>query len=46
MLLALDISTSCIGYSVFNEHETLIQANYIKFDTKKDLFEKLEQFKE
>lgn len=44
MLLSLDISTSCIGYSVFNEKNTLIEMNYVKFDSKKDLFEKLEYF--
>jgi Holliday junction resolvasome RuvABC endonuclease subunit len=46
MLLSLDISTSCVGYSVFNEKNTLIELNYVKFDNKKGLFEKLEEFKE
>ena len=46
MLLSLDISTSCIGYSVFSESGTLMQTDYVKFDAKNSLFEKLEQFKD
>jgi len=46
MLLSLDISTSCIGYSVFNEKNTLIEMDFVKFDSKKSLFEKLETFKD
>lgn len=45
MLLSLDISTSCIGYSVFNEKNTLMELDYIKFDSKKNLFEKFDEFK-
>jgi hypothetical protein len=45
MLLSLDISTTCIGYSVFNEKNVLIELDYIKFDSKKTRFEKLEEFK-
>lgn len=48
MLLSLDISTSCIGYSVFNEKDTLLEMDYVEFNNKQqhDLFEKLEYFKE
>ena len=46
MLLSLDISTSCIGYSVFNEKNTLIELDYVKFDSRKNKFEKFEEFKE
>ena len=48
MLLSLDISTSCIGYSVFSETNTLLEMNYVSFDSKNklDLFDKLEMFKE
>ena len=45
MLLSLDISTSCIGYSVFNEKNALIEMNFVKFNSKNSLFEKLEYFK-
>ena len=44
MLLSLDISSSCIGYSVFNEKNTLIELDYIEFDSKMNCFEKLKQF--
>jgi len=45
MLLSLDISTSCIGYAVFNEKNVLIQLDYVKFDSKHSIFQKLEEFK-
>lgn len=45
MTISFDISTSCIGYAVFNEVGTLMEMNYIKFDSKKSIFEKLEEFK-
>jgi len=46
MILALDVSTSCIGYALFNESgDKLMELNYIKFRTKMSLFEKLEEFK-
>jgi len=45
MILALDISTSCIGYSVFHEDGKLETASYIKFNDKLTIFEKLEEFK-
>jgi Holliday junction resolvasome RuvABC endonuclease subunit len=44
MLLSLDISTSCIGYSVFNEKNVLMEINFVKFKEEKDLFKKLEEF--
>lgn len=46
MILALDISTSCIGYALF-EDETykLLELNYIKFRNKISLFEKRNEFK-
>ena len=31
MILGLDISTSCVGISIFNEDGTLMSLNYIKF---------------
>ena len=45
MLLSLDISTSCIGISVFNENGKLIELDYIKFNSKTTYFERLEAFK-
>lgn len=45
MLLSLDISTSCIGYSVFNEKNVLIELNYVEFNKKLSSFGKLEDFK-
>lgn len=44
MLLALDISSSCIGYSVFNDEEKLIEMNYVKFNSKLSKFERLQEF--
>lgn len=46
MILALDISTSCIGYSLFNEAgDELMELNYVKFRSKISLFEKRLEFK-
>jgi hypothetical protein len=46
MILALDISTSCIGYSLFNEDgDELMELNYVKFRSKISLFEKRLEFK-
>jgi len=46
MILALDISTSCIGYALFDETgEKLLELNYIKFKSKITLFEKLHEFR-
>ncbi|MFA5066835.1 MAG: hypothetical protein WC466_02135 [Candidatus Izemoplasmatales bacterium] len=44
--MSLDISTSCIGYSVFNEKDVLLEMSFVKFKEKIDLFKKLEDFKE
>jgi len=45
MILALDVSTSCIGYALFNEDGSeLMELNYIKFGKKLSLFEKLDEF--
>ncbi len=46
MLLSLDISTSCIGYAVFNEGNVLLELNYVKFNNKQSIFEKLDYFLE
>jgi len=46
MILALDVSTSCIGYALFSKNgEELMELNYVKFRTKLSLFEKLTEFK-
>lgn len=46
MILALDVSTSCIGYALFNEAgDELMELNYVKFRAKLTLFEKLKEFK-
>lgn len=44
-ILGLDISTSCIGYSLFREDGKLETASYVKFGDKLTIFEKLEEFK-
>lgn len=47
MILGLDVSTSCIGYCLFDESgNELMELNYVKFNRKLDLFEKLDEFKE
>lgn len=45
MILGLDISTSCIGYSIFDMDGKLIELSCVKFRDKLTLFEKLEEFK-
>ena len=46
MILALDVSTSCIGYALFDETgEKLLELNYVKFRNKITIFEKLKEFK-
>jgi len=46
MILALDISTSCIGYALFDESgKKLMELNYVKFRKGLTLFEKLDEFK-
>ena len=46
MLLALDISTSCIGYSVFNSEGDLQEMSYVKFNSKKNYWERRDAFME
>ena len=45
MILGLDISTSCIGYSLFSEEGKLIELNCVKFNSDLTKFEKLEEFR-
>jgi len=45
MTFALDISSSCIGFALFDDKANLMELNYIKFNSKLSLFEKLEEFK-
>lgn len=46
MILALDVSTSCIGYALFDKNgDKLLELNYIKFKGKITIFEKLKEFK-
>lgn len=45
MLLSLDISTSVIGVTVFDENYKLTELSYVKFNKKeKSLFAKLDEF--
>jgi len=46
MLLSFDISTSVIGFSVFDDKGKLLSLDYVKFKSKQTLFEKLEYFKD
>ena len=46
MTISFDISTSCVGYSVFNEDGTVMQLDYVKFDSKQTIFEKFNWFKD
>lgn len=45
MILGLDISTSCIGYTILDTDGKLITASYVKFADGLSKFEKLEEFK-
>lgn len=46
MILALDVSTSCIGYALFDSSgDKLLELNYIKFRDKLSVYEKLSEFK-
>ena len=40
MLLALDISTSCTGWAIFNDEGQYITSGFIKLDKIKDFYEK------
>jgi Holliday junction resolvasome RuvABC endonuclease subunit len=44
MILALDISTTCIGYCVFNNSGKLLKMSCVKFNSKQTKFERLEKF--
>ena len=46
MTLALDISTSCIGYAIFREDGKLLEMNAISFSSKISYFERLTKFKD
>ena len=41
MILGLDISTSCTGWSLFNLDGTLVSLGYIRLDTKKNAFSRV-----
>jgi hypothetical protein len=44
MLLALDISTSCIGYTTFDSEGTMAEIGYVKMNSKKNYWERLDAF--
>ena len=44
MTLGLDISTSVIGVSLFDDNDKVCSLEYIKFKQKSTLFEKLNDF--
>lgn len=44
MILSLDISTTCIGYCVFNNSGKLLKMSCSKFNSKQSKFERLQQF--
>ncbi len=44
MVLALDISTTCIGYCVFTNAGKLLKMSCVKFNSKQTKFERLEKF--
>jgi len=44
MTLGLDISTSVIGLSLFNDEDKICSLEYIKFKQKSTLFQKLDDF--
>lgn len=46
MLLSLDISTSCIGYAIFQNDGSIKELSCVKFRDGINLFEKLLEFKE
>ena len=41
MILGLDISTSCTGWSLFNLDGSLFDIGYIRLDTKKNAFSRV-----
>lgn len=46
MTLGLDISTTCIGYSLFSEDGDLLKIGHVKMRSKQTIFQKLKQFQE
>lgn len=44
MVLSLDISSSCIGYCVFNNDSKLLKMSCVTFSSKQSKFEKLHKF--
>jgi len=46
MLLALDISTSCTGYCIFNKNGDLIKMDYIDLSKHKDFYKKSAKIKD
>lgn len=44
MILSLDISSSCIGYCVFNNNGKLLKMSCTKFNSKQSKFERLQKF--
>ena len=46
MILAFDISTSVVGFSVFNNSGALIELDCVKFRDKQTLFQKIDMFKD
>lgn len=44
MILGLDISSTCVGYSLFSEDGDLITIGYVKLNSKHSLFERLTEF--
>jgi Holliday junction resolvasome RuvABC endonuclease subunit len=46
MLLALDISTSCTGYCVFDDNTNMIKIGAIKLDKQKDFITKVEKVRD
>jgi len=46
MLLALDISTSCTGYCIFNDNSEMIEIGAIKLSKEKDFITKVKKVKD
>jgi Holliday junction resolvasome RuvABC endonuclease subunit len=44
--LGLDISTTCIGYALFNEDGDLLKIGHVSMNSKQTIFAKLKQFQE
>ena len=46
MILGLDISTNCTGWTVMNNDRSIVQCNFINTSKGKDWMEKVEIFEE